>query len=232
MDWIDDTAETWTYVNANKFKVTGDKTGQYPVGCKIRLKQGGSYKYFYVDHLGKDASFTYVSVNAGDDFSLANASITDNNHSYGETADGFPNNFGYTPTWTTTSGTAPTIGNGALGIIFQMMNDKVFLVWVLQVGTTTGVGNGGQWRFTAPVQRNDGWPMDKGQTYLADTGVSAYSGRILFDSASTFRPVTLLTNGTYAQEGGVTQTAPFSWGNTDLALGQAIYEVDCTVEAL
>lgn len=233
MDWIDDTAETWTYVSANQFKITGnDKAKKYPVGCKIRLKQGGDYKYFFVTHRAVDGSFTYIDVVAGIEYSLTNSSITDTYHSYGETADGFPEFFSYSPNWTATSGTAPSVGNGTLVGYFTMSGQIVFFVTGLTVGTTTGVGNGGQWRFALPTIWNDAWPMTIGQAYFLDNGVAAYEGVLLADSGSTFRPSGILTSGTYAQHSGVTQTVPFSWGNTDAMLLQGFYHTESAVQQL
>lgn len=229
MDWINDTAETWTYVSATQFKTTGDLTAKYPHGCKVRLKQGGNYKYFYVTALSKDATFTYVTVNAGSDYSLANAAITDNYHSYGETAEGFPGFFNFTPTWTVTSGTAPAVGNGTLQCKFNMFGPLVYFTLGLGVGTTTGVGNGGQWRFTLPVANNGGFPMAIGQSYIVDNGVAAYDGTALADSATTFRPSVLLTSGSYASDNGLTQTVPHSWNNTDALLLWAEYRIDTNV---
>lgn len=227
MDWIDDTGQTWTYVSATQFKVTGDVTDQFPHGCKLRLKQGGAYKYFYVTALSTDASFTYITVNAGSDFSLANASITDNYHSYGETAEGFPSGgFLFVPTWTVTSGTAPTVGNGSLGGRFSMSGSVVYFTVGLQVGTTTGVGNGGQWRFTLPVADNIGWPMAIGQSYSADAGNAAYNGSTLADSATTFRPTVHQTTGSYSTDAGLTQTSPHSWNNGDALLSWGEYRID------
>ena len=65
----------------------------YTPGTKIRLKQGGSYKYFYVI----DNTSTLVSLQAGDDYYLTNVAITDIAYSYIENPVGFPPIFSWTP---------------------------------------------------------------------------------------------------------------------------------------
>lgn len=232
MDWTDKTAQTWTYRSANEVEITGDVTSQYPVGTMVRYKQGGNYKYGYVESRALDSGDTVLKINAGSDFSVANASITDNYAGYGATAEGFPGRFSFNTSWTATSGTAPSIGNGTLGQSFMMRGAWVEAVYGLLVGTNTNVGNGGQWRFALPTGSNAGWPADNGQVYLSDTGVTAYSGNALLDSASTFRPSAVLSNGTYTQNAGVTQTVPFSWGNGDFAQMVVRYPLETAVTQL
>lgn len=65
----------------------------YTPGTKIRLKQGGGYKYFYVI----DNTSTLVSLQAGDDYYLTNSAITDIAYSYIESPAGFPPIFNWTP---------------------------------------------------------------------------------------------------------------------------------------
>lgn len=94
------TSDTWTYVSATSFKITGkDVTAYYPTGTKLRCKQGGGYKYFYAVSAVYSTDTT-VTITGGSDYSLTNASITDNYVSYAIPLQGFPDWFNYTPTLT------------------------------------------------------------------------------------------------------------------------------------
>jgi hypothetical protein len=90
--WLE-TGETWEYASENTITVPTDATAKYQKGDKIRLKQGGDYKYFYV--VGVAA--TVLTVTGGDDYTVAEAAITDNYYSKSENPQGFPHWFSYTP---------------------------------------------------------------------------------------------------------------------------------------
>lgn len=98
--WLSDLSTAWTYVSSTSFKVAGtDVTAIFSPGTRLRLKQGGSYKYFVV----ASSSFstdTTVTITGGTDYTLANASITDNYYSYAANPQGYPGWFNYTPTAT------------------------------------------------------------------------------------------------------------------------------------
>lgn len=98
--WVDDSANTWTYVSATSFKLLGvDATVKFSKGTRLRLKQGGSYKYFVV----VSSSFstdTTVTVTAGTDYSLANSVITDNGYSYAVNPQGYPGWFSFAASYT------------------------------------------------------------------------------------------------------------------------------------
>jgi len=82
--------ETWTYASSTTFTISGDKTGKYQKGDKIRLKQGGGYKYFYITNVSYSNPNTTVTITGGNDYSLANAAITDNYYSKVTNPIGFP----------------------------------------------------------------------------------------------------------------------------------------------
>ncbi len=99
--WIDDTAETWTYASGSgggtaTFTVTGDVTAKYTAGTRIKLTQT-TVKYFVVT---KDATVsagtTTVTIMAGTDYTLANAAISANYHSYDANPQGYPGWFTFT----------------------------------------------------------------------------------------------------------------------------------------
>lgn len=103
--WTSATAVTWTYASgsgggAASFTIAGvDHTAIYQKGTYLRLKQGGSYKYFVVTS-SSFSTDTTVNIMAGSDYTLANAAITDNYYSYQVDPQGWPGWFNYVPTVT------------------------------------------------------------------------------------------------------------------------------------
>jgi hypothetical protein len=94
--WITST-DTWTYVSATSFKITGaDRTAQFPKGTRIKLTQTTA-KYFVVTS-SSFSTDTTVNITAGTDYTLANAAITSPNYSYVGSPQGFPGTFAYTST--------------------------------------------------------------------------------------------------------------------------------------
>ncbi len=106
LDWRPVT-DSWTYASASTINTPTGATTIYEKGDKIRLKQGGSYKYFYVTNVAS----TLLTVTGGIDYTVANAGITDIYYSKAASPVGFPQAFNYTPAITFTAGTAPTSPN-------------------------------------------------------------------------------------------------------------------------
>lgn len=95
--WIS-AVDTWTYVSATTFKITGsDVTAKFPVGSKLKMVNSTT-KYFYVVSASFSADTT-VTVTGGTDYTLANAAITSPTYSYEANPQGFPSAFNYTVTW-------------------------------------------------------------------------------------------------------------------------------------
>ena len=94
-DWIDVTEPSTGAVNGTiTFTDTNvDATKIFSKGDRIRLKQGGAYKYFYV--IGTSSNTAIV--NAGDDYTLAATGITDFAYSRFPNPSSFPSTFAYTP---------------------------------------------------------------------------------------------------------------------------------------
>jgi hypothetical protein len=82
--------ETWEYASATTITVPSGAGGRYQKGDKIRLKQGGGYKYFYI----VSVSDTTLSITGGSDYTLANAAITDNYYSKAMNPQGWPVSLG------------------------------------------------------------------------------------------------------------------------------------------
>ena len=94
--WIPD-SDTWVYVSSTSFKIEGkDVTSKFPKGTKIRIDQTG-LKYFYVISTAFSTDTT-VTVTAGDDYTIANATISSPSYSYANNPLGFQHWFTWTPT--------------------------------------------------------------------------------------------------------------------------------------
>ena len=128
--------ETWTYASATSITVPSDATTKYNKGDKIRIKQGAGYLYFYV----VTVTATTLTVTGGNDYTVANAAITDNYYSKVENPLDFPDWFGYDPTWTGFSA-APTADQR-----FKIQGNSCTLI--LQA---TGTSNSATFDFTLPV---------------------------------------------------------------------------------
>ncbi len=91
--WVDDTAETWTYASADgptfTFTITGDFTAKYTPGKRLKLTQT-TVKYFIVTAVAVSSGTTTVTIYGGTDYTLANAAISANFHSFAKAPDGFP----------------------------------------------------------------------------------------------------------------------------------------------
>ncbi len=161
--------ETWTYVSATTFTVSGDVTAKYPKGTKIKLTNS-TVKYFYVVGTSYGAPNTTVTVTGGSDYALADAAITANYYSYMETPQGFPDWFNWTPTISVTSGgTAPDY-TGSFVNRFKIVGSTVYFYfyWRNASGGTAGSGDG-YILFTLPVAMAyyvDGYtPLGTGQVF-------------------------------------------------------------------
>jgi hypothetical protein len=94
-------SDTCSYNSPFSITVPTGATLIYSVGDKLRIKQGGGWKYFYITIVAD----TLLTVCAGKDYSVTDAAITDVYYSKVETPIGFPQWFALTdPVWTT-SGT-------------------------------------------------------------------------------------------------------------------------------
>lgn len=132
--------DTWLYASATSFTIAGvDRTGFYKKGDKLRLKQGGSYKYFYITSVAFAANTT-ITITGGSDYTLANAGITDNYYSHESTPNGFPDIFNFTASPTGYSGTPTTVAT------MKLIENEMTL-YISISGTSNATTKG----FTAPV---------------------------------------------------------------------------------
>jgi hypothetical protein len=77
---------TWTYASASTITIPTDGTTVYSVGDRIRLKQGGAYKYFVIGVIAA----TLITVCVNTDYVVAVGAITDVAFSKSNTPVGYP----------------------------------------------------------------------------------------------------------------------------------------------
>jgi hypothetical protein len=84
-------AGTWTYASAITVTVPSGGASIYNIGDKVRFKQGGGYKFFYV----YGVTDTLLSLTGGADYTVASSAITDMYYSKMENPLDFPAVFSY-----------------------------------------------------------------------------------------------------------------------------------------
>jgi hypothetical protein len=151
----------------------------FSIGDKIRLKQGGAYKYFYVIIVSIYGSANAITVNGGDDYTLTATAITDLAFSKASNPTGHPIGFRYTPT--VTADGAMTVSANADVSYFYMIGRSVFYSWYIEV--TLGGVVSTTIRLSIP--------------FNTTTGAVYYIGRqFIYTQNTTSRPVLIDVNTT------------------------------------
>lgn len=204
--WAEDD-DTWTYASATTFTIAGvDRTSRFRKGTRVRLKQGGSYKYLAV--VGSSFSTdTTVTVFGGSDYSLANAAITDNAYSWFALPPGYPESFAYPVVWETDSGSV-SIGNGTMTGTWMCLGNRAMQTIAWAAGSTTTFGGGG-WRFPCPVAPAGTFP-GKGNAQGIDSASTQYLGLCWTDGAN------LRISGDGSWAAWWDNNFPFTWGSGDV----------------
>lgn len=87
--------ETWSYQGASDpsftFTISGDKTGKYSPGMRIRLNQTTD-KYFLITRVEYSDPNTTITIYGGTDYDLASATISNPFYSVHKAPQGFPLN--------------------------------------------------------------------------------------------------------------------------------------------
>lgn len=210
--WLDDTNETWTYASGSgggtaTFTVPGDQTAKYTTGTRIKLTQS-TVKYFVVVTSSVSSGTTTVTITAGADYTLTNATITANYHSYQANPQGYPGWFTFTPTIVGWASTTENTGRFAV-------DGRVCHIYVAIDGTSNATNA----TFTVPLpsQNSDGATVGTGAFQVMDNGA------------------TKVTPGMFAlpAAGSSTITMVFDWQNSNTftasgrkrCIGQFFYQV-------
>jgi hypothetical protein len=128
----------------------------------------------------------------------------------------------YTPTWTSDSGT-PSIGNGSITGRYKQIGKTVFFNLKLTYGTTT-TGGSGAWMFGLPVTAyNENYQfavsvLNSGAAWYGAIANGNYKGSTSYFSV-------IHQNDTLSTVwGGVSSTAPFTFGTSDTLTVSGSYE--------
>lgn len=137
--------ETLAYASATTITIATGGANRWQKGDRLRLKQGGGFKYFNVIVVA-DA---LITITGGSDYTLTNASITDVYVSREQSPFGWPGWFNYTPTVTMAVG-----ATGALTKVYAMFSvdgGKVTHRMAYTSGTLGGTITGNSYSFSAAV---------------------------------------------------------------------------------
>ncbi len=206
--WADDTAETWTYASGSgggtaTFTVAGDVTTKYTPGTRIKLTQT-TVKYFVVASSSFSSGTTTVTITAGSDYTLANAAISANFHSYVGNPQGYPGWFNFAP--------ATTGVTSAGGVARFCVNGRAVVVAL----NVTGTSNSTTKQVTLPIT-----PANiSGLQWIGPITVKN-NGTILSTPGEC-----VITNNTAAAD-LYKDTAAAAWTNSGawFAIGEAHYEI-------
>jgi hypothetical protein len=131
----------------------------------------------------------------------------------------------YTPVWTT-SGTAPSLGNGSIAGVYKQRGKVVDFRMYMVAGSTTTFGTG-NFFFSLPVNaalQSVGSLVSQGWAYDVSAGRYFYVTVDTGDSVSKMTIRTLNSSATDAYLNTVTATAPMTWASTDTIWIQGTYE--------
>ncbi len=208
---------TCTYASATTFTVSGNFTTLFTAGMKLRLTQTTT-KYFYVIHSSYSSPNTTVTICAGDVYTLANAAISGVYLSRVENPEGFPDYFHYAPVWTCTTGTAPSLGNGALNGSFKLVGKDCRFKLYFAPGSTSTFGNGGNFEFTLPftVPTNPDTDASGLNHYMMghvrNAATANYPIQAQFNYGTNASKLTLLASMTAGTNNNfLTNSVPITW---------------------
>lgn len=141
------TDDAWVYASATTVTVPTDATARYQIGDKVRLKQGGGYKYFYVGAV----TSTVLTLVGGDTYTVANSTITDLEVSRAERPFGFPIEIVWTPTHAATG-----------SMTFTNLTVNEFTFWII----------GGIFYYRGHARGDKGGTASTALTFTLPTGIT------------------------------------------------------------
>ncbi len=200
--WISDLADTWTYASGSggglaTFTIAGvDRTAIFTPGTRIKLTQT-TVKYFVVISSSFSTNTT-VTIMAGTSYTLANAAISANYHSYSVNPQGWPTWFVWSPTivgWGT-----PTVNEARFCVIGRTVFVK------LQV---TGTSNSASTTVTVPITAVNQSFNPFFSCFITNSGGANTAGRFYFSSTTVLTFGLSLTSDTWTATGTKTIQAEF-----------------------
>lgn len=191
--WVPDTTETWTYASftagppaVGTFTVPGDLRSKYTVGTRIKLVQTTT-KYFLVSAAPTyDGVNTTVTISGGTDYTLANAAITANYHSYVANPQGYPNWFNFAAAGTGFSSKSSDAG------IFAVEGRICLVIWAV-----VGTSNVATFTATTPIAASI---TSGSELFCSNNGNTVYAGAFVTGTTCTFR-LNAIASGGFATSG-------------------------------
>lgn len=217
--WLQ-SGETWTFATASTFTISGDKSARYAVGHKLRLKQGGSYKYYTVLTAVYVNPTTTVTVVVNTDYTLANAGITDNWFSSQDQPYGWPSWFNYTPTGGPTTNATLT---GRFKVSGRHVTARIHIAFT---GTPAAWSGMPSLPITAAVGLTT---YDDGDADLAQAGYGGYfdngTATVLGTTFPGVASSATTVNLTTAAGANWSLTVPITWTTSDAFSVTVEYEI-------
>lgn len=183
--WIE-AGETWTYVTAATFTISGDQTGKYNRGDRIRLKQGGNYKYFVIIGASYSAPNTTITILVNTDYVLASATITDNYYSKVASPAAYPDYFNV----------AITYGGFSVAPTQAARMSVIGRTAVLELGQDNSTGTSNATTFTITVGVSAQTTFRQGGIWGIDNTASTVTARAEFTAGSAVITLTAAIGGT------------------------------------
>lgn len=174
--WVSDSGDTWTYVSATSFKISGvDRTALFQPGTKIKLTQTTT-KYFVVVS-SVFSTDTTVTITGGSDYSLANAAISANYHSYVANPQGFPDWFNFAPATTGITGAGGKarfrVSGRVVTLAFEITGTSNATTKTITLPITPANISGQQWVGHLTVQDNTATQTTPGEIVINPNNASA-----------------------------------------------------------
>lgn len=121
----------------------------------------------------------------------------------------------YTPTWTT-SGSAPSLGNGVVTGRYHRMFGRTYFVEISFVAGSTTTFGSGSFQFTLPSSITAASNIP-GSLYVADVSGTPWIGTSLAAASTVVTCFTNIATGD-ARAAAVSATSPFTWTTSDYLL--------------
>lgn len=166
--WIADT-DTWVYVAANQFKITGkDVTSRFPKGTRIYWYEGATLKYGVVV-LSAFSTDTTVTILTNTDYVITNTTLLTPYYSYELCPPGYPGWFAMAaPTWTLTEIDNASGGQPTTTQCRGKVEGNTFTCHIRGTGTKVGAGASYSMAVTGfPTIANTSSYMGVGSCYSA-----------------------------------------------------------------
>jgi hypothetical protein len=197
-----ETSDAWSYASASTITIPSDGTTTYQKSMKIRLKQGGGYKYYVVASL----TATVITVIVNTDYTVANSAITNIAYSFAEMPYGWPDFFAYAP-----SVAGLTVGNATVAYRYKITGNITTVETSIVFGSTTSVS--GDTTIATPTTPASA-QLVMGSASLYDLSGSVNVGITLVTGTSIYVRAILAT-GSYAVNNSISSTIPFTWTTGD-----------------